>query len=200
MSASTTAERADGRERIVACALELLHRDHPDDLSIREVSRRAGVSSGTPYHHFGDKAGLLAACARVGWADLTTRIRAVDRDDPIAAQLRQIAHAYFDFALANPGCYRLMMSRLFHDAARFGDLDTLRAEAMGEVTSRIPVPDAPPADPIAAKSRAMGLWSMLHGYATLRLDGAVTGEPDPDAQLSALADLFVRVALLPPQD
>ena len=38
----------------------------PAALSLRDLARRAGVSHAAPTHHFGDKAGLLAALAAAG--------------------------------------------------------------------------------------------------------------------------------------
>ncbi|GAA1706083.1 TetR/AcrR family transcriptional regulator [Microbacterium sediminicola] len=187
-----TAETTTGRDRIVACALELLHADRPDELSIREVSRRAGVASGTPYHHFGDKAGLLAACARVGWDDLTARLQAVDAEGAIVDQISALAAEYATFAFENPGCYRLMMARRFDDPSRFADLDARRAVALEAVIGRLASSPSRPAE----KSRAMAMWSMMHGYVMLRLDGAATGDGDPEAQLQALAEMVARIAVL----
>lgn len=185
------------REHLVSCALELLHRDHPEDLSIREVARRAGVSSGAPYHHFGDKPGLLAACARVGWEALIERLEGLDHAPAIEQQLTRCAQAYLDYALTNAGCYRLMMSRLFYDVARYRDLDELRARAMGGVIARIDRSGVVGHDPAVLKARGIGLWSILHGYAILRLDGSVQGMPTPQQQQDQLVSLAVRLALLP---
>lgn len=179
------------------CALELLHRDHPEDLSIREVARRAGVSSGAPYHHFGDKPGLLAACARVGWEALIERLEAVGHECSVEQQLTQSAEAYLGYALDNAGCYRLMMSRLFYDVERYHELDDLRARAMGGVIDRIARSGAVGCDPAVLKARGIGLWSMVHGYAILRLDGSVKGVPTPQQQVNELVALAVRMALLP---
>jgi len=187
---------AGARDYLVTCALELLNRDHPEDLSIREVARRAGLSSGAPYHHFGDKPGLLAACAEVGWSELTAVLEAVEGSDPIERQLAAIAHVYLDYALANAGCYRLMMSRLFYDEQRYQTLKQLRDDAMGGVTARIARAGAVGEDPQVLKARGIGLWSMLHGYATLRLDGSLKGLPTPEQQRRGVVELAVRMALL----
>lgn len=193
---SAKPSQGDSRAHLVACALELLHRDHPEDLSIREVARRAGVSSGAPYHHFGDKPALLAACARVGWEALIERLESIDHEPSIERQLARCAEAYLDYAFANAGCYRLMMSRLFYDVERFGELDELRARAMGGVIDRIARSGAVSRDPAVLKSRGVGLWSMLHGYAILRLDGSVKGLPTPTQQRDDLVALAVRMTLL----
>nr|WP_255216367.1 TetR/AcrR family transcriptional regulator [Pseudenhygromyxa sp. WMMC2535] len=175
----------------------MLHRDHPDDLSIREVARRAGVSSGAPYHHFGDKPGLLAACAKVGWEALIQDLEALDHAPPIDEQLSHCSAAYLGYAFANAGCYRLMMSRLFYDVERFSELDELRARAMGGIIQRIADSGAIGHDQALLKARGIGVWSVLHGYAILRLDGSLKGEPTPAEQQAELVTLAIRMALLP---
>ncbi len=185
------------RTRLVECALNLLHRDHPEDLSIREVARRAGLSSGAPYHHFGDKPGLLAACAEVGWHALSDQLDEVAHDDPVDVQLKDSAEVYLEYARANAGCYRLMMSRLFYDEDRYRTLQELRDQAMGKVIARIARAGVIGNDPAVLKARGIGMWSMLHGYATLRLDGSLKGLPTPEQQREVLVALAVRMALLP---
>ena len=105
---------------------------------------------------------------------------------------------YLDYALTNAGCYRLMMSRLFYDVERFAELDELRARAMGGIIDRIARSNAVGTDAAVLKARGIGLWSMLHGYAVLRLDGSVTGKPKPARQRDELVALAVRMTLLPP--
>ncbi|TNE87427.1 MAG: TetR/AcrR family transcriptional regulator [Deltaproteobacteria bacterium] len=189
---------ADLRTRLVACALSLLDHEHPDDLSIREVTRLAGASSGAPYHHFGDKRGLLAACADVAWRDLRQAMDgAADPTDDLVAQLRARALAYLAFALANPGQYRLLMSRLFDDAERFPNLVEQRAEAMRGVMLLIAHSGVAGNDALALKQRGLAIWSMLHGFAELALDGGWASEEGFDAKRVGVVDLAVRAALLP---
>ena len=42
-------------------AIQLLAERGLTHISLREVARKAGVSHNAPYHHFGDKQGLLKA-------------------------------------------------------------------------------------------------------------------------------------------
>ncbi len=185
----STSSQSSGRDRLVACAFDMLREGDPADVSIREVSRRAGVASGTPYHHFGDRDGLLAACARVGWEELAAALADVDDALDADAQMAAIARAYLGFAFANPGLYRLMMSAGAGNAIHAQDIVVVRSEAMGQVTRRL----AGRGDDAAAlKARGTALWSLAHGYAMLRLAGAVTG--DADEQVESIAAAMVRLA------
>ena len=186
----------DLREKLVASALELLHRDHPEDLSIREVARLAGASSGAPYHHFGDKTGLLAACAMVGWKELIAQLEAPSSAVPVVEQLQAQGQAYLDYALHKPGRYRLMMSRLFQDPERFSELREQRALAMRGVLHLIAQSGTAGTDPVVIKQRGVATWSMLHGYALLCLDGSIRPLPTASQQAEAVR-LAMRMALLP---
>ena len=186
----------DLREHLVKCTLALLNVSQPEALSVREVARQAGVSSGAPYHHFGDKTGLLAACAEVGWLDLLARLEAVDPTAALDVQLQNQARVYVTFALERPGPYRLMMSSVFDDQGRFSHLAAYRARAMRSMLTLIALSGAAGTDAVRIKQRGVAVWSLLHGYAILKLDGAIAARA-ADGTTSAVLQLAVRAALLP---
>lgn len=188
--------RPNPRDELIAIALEMLDGDHPEDLSIREVARRAGLTSGAPYHHFGDKVGLLAACAEVAWEALCTQLEDVDEGASLEAAVHHKASVYIDYALSNPGAYRLMTSRLLVEE-RFAEVAALRMRAMRDLVALIAssVPVVP--DPKWAWRRSMAVWSLLHGYVTLVIDGAVAATKQ-DALTQETCRMAARLALLDP--
>src|SRR5271155_944702 len=79
--------------------------------SLREVTRRAGVSHNAPYNHFADKRDLLAAVAAAGFATLGERVVAAPSGIKNAqTALVRSALAYVTFGVENPAHYRLMFS------------------------------------------------------------------------------------------
>lgn len=64
--------RLPSRERIITAALELLAEGGYPAVSIAAICKRADVATASLYHHFGDKAGLLAALIAHS-AAITTR-------------------------------------------------------------------------------------------------------------------------------
>lgn len=156
-------------------------------LSLRAVARRAHVSAAAVYRHFADKDALLAAIAAQGFARLNAAfaqaLADARRRAPLA-RLRALGLAYIGFALAHPGLYRLMFG-----SARpaFGRYAALEAEAgrawqsLGEAVAA--------AWPSGASARTLNgaivaAWSIVHGYAVLRLEGQLARfAPDafPDA-------------------
>src|SRR5260370_5277199 len=57
---------------LIATALKLVEENDVSALTLREVARRAGVTHGAPYHHFRNKAALLAVLAEEGYRALYT--------------------------------------------------------------------------------------------------------------------------------
>src|SRR5271167_4185022 len=79
--------------------------------SLREVTRRAGVSHNAPYNHFADKRDLLAAVAAAGFATLGERIvTATSGIEDAQTALVKSALVYVNFGVENPAHYRLMFS------------------------------------------------------------------------------------------
>jgi AcrR family transcriptional regulator len=101
----------DLRAELVAQALELARAD-PDGLSLREVTRRAGVSPAAAYRHFRDRSALLAALATEIQLRMAERMRpgAQEADDPAQRallRLRAVGLGYIGFAVEEPGWFEL---------------------------------------------------------------------------------------------
>ena len=97
----------DARERLLAAAFEIATRDGVDAVSTRAVCTAAGVQAPSPYHHFGDRSGLIRAVADAAFEEYFHRkdtATPVDDTDPRA---RVVAgrDAPIAFALAYPGLY-----------------------------------------------------------------------------------------------
>jgi AcrR family transcriptional regulator len=84
-----------------------------DGLTIRGVARAVGIAPASIYQHFSDRAALVQGLLDHEYGRLTTLMR--EADEAVAAgDVVRRAHAqidaYCDFALGNPGHYRLMLS------------------------------------------------------------------------------------------
>lgn len=97
----TLRARADSRERLLLTLDALLEHRHPDEVSLREVARHAGVSHGLPGYYFQDRRGLLTAYAAEGFrilAEMEQAAAARVADQPPAVQLAELGIAYVAFA------------------------------------------------------------------------------------------------------
>lgn len=147
----------------------LLDRD-PEALSLRQAAREVGVSANAPYRHFADKDALLASVAAEGFKTLTEAFRAASNTDG-RKRLEAIGEAYSEFAAAEPGMVRVMFGPRLRAVTRDPGLDEAEREAFAELVRA--VEESGDGDsPEEAIRAAVGIWSVIHGFATLRADGA----------------------------
>jgi AcrR family transcriptional regulator len=88
------------------------------------VARKAGVTHAAPYHHFQNKAALLAILAEGGYRALyTEQLQAAAKagTDPVA-RLQAIGLAYVRFAVHHPGHFRVMFRSDPADWAKYSSL------------------------------------------------------------------------------
>jgi AcrR family transcriptional regulator len=177
-------ETRDLKSRLAAAARQRLERDGLEALTLRAVARDVGVSHMAPYRHFDSKDALLAAVAEQGFHALTRTMAASRPGSWVGA-------AYVAFALDNPGLYRLMFSGKLAPFDRFPALVAAGANAFQmclqacgtDATS----PQARPDD--ARRRAAVALWSIVHGLATLAMEGLVTlpaPGPQREAEIAAI--------------
>src|SRR5258708_20609596 len=114
----------DLRNALIQAGLELLAEGGAQELDLRKVARRAGVSHAAPYRHFADKQALIAAINEEGFHWLAERIQATLHevpDEPFE-QLLGVALAYVRFAEAHPWLMREMFSGLTIERETFASL------------------------------------------------------------------------------
>ena len=150
---------------LVAGAVEVLAEVGPSALSLREVARRAGVSHAAPAHHFGDKAGLLTAVAADGFNRLADELEE-------AADFLEVGVAYVRFAVSHEAHFGVMFRPELHRLD-----DPALVEAKARAAARL----YPAAGSVEA---GVAAWSMVHGFATLWIDGALPPGLPADAEVA----------------
>ncbi len=160
----------------MAAAERILEQDGVPGLTLRAAAREAGASHAAPKNHFGDLTGLLSELAAVGFRRFTNCLRiAASAETAPRAKLVAIGRAYVQFAVANPGLFQLMFRGEKLDVAR----PALR-DAIQESSSILPAalramhPDvdiAPHSHSLPGAAQMVGVWSRVHGFAMLLLDG-----------------------------
>ena len=169
MSTSARARRryhhGDLPATLLQVAGKILEKEGVEDLSLRALARRAGVSHAAPYRHFPDRESLLAALAAEGFAMLGE----AQRQAAAAAGLRGMGEAYVRFALGHPQRFRLM----FGGTVRIAKHPALREVATrtfdglsGALAARVP-------EAKDARDSSIAAWAMVHGLAQLLLEDRV---------------------------
>jgi len=189
-------------EALVERARALLRSDGLAALSLREVARREGVSHAAAYRHFRARTALLAAVATTGFVALRERLEAAvaEARTPLDG-LGVIGASYVRFAFDEPHLFRLMYGPELAARAEHPALETAAREAFGVVPAC--VREAQQAKQVRREpvlELALIAWSLVHGIATLALDGqlADAGMTAADAErFVERADRVLRRGLLP---
>jgi AcrR family transcriptional regulator len=188
----------DLKRALTHAALSLVAERGPKGFTLTEAARRAGVSAAAPYRHFADKAHLLATVAEQGFLELHTALTTAAADaasDP-AARLISIGRAYVRWAVDHPDHYRVMFGA-DNDKAQHPSLAVAAGQAFGDLLGVITLCQA------AGKLRgqepgqvAGPLWSLVHGIASLAIDGELRNvgiDQDPEDMVAdALSAFFGR--------
>ena len=172
---------SDLREQVLAASLALIEEEGVAALSLREVAHRAGVSHQAPYHHFGHKEAIVAELVARGFTRLAERLEATEhaRGTP-SRRLMLAGRAYVDFALEETASFRIMFRSELVDPGAFPAARDAGARAYAPLVRLVGACHAQGRTPragTAASERIEALvtmhWSLVHGLATLFLDGSL---------------------------
>jgi AcrR family transcriptional regulator len=166
--------RPDLRTEVLKASLALIQEGGLDRLSMREVARKAGVSHQAPYHYFVDREAILAAIAGEGFSKLgQSLIRAAAQAgaEPVKA-VESMGRAYVEFALRHPAYFQAMFRADAVPLDRYPDARKREDEAFGKLVEGIGQAFAN--EPAEVRRRiAIACWAMVHGLATLILEGSL---------------------------
>lgn len=166
----------DLKTAILDAAEEALSEKSLDALSMRELARRAGVSSGAPYHHFGDRTGLIVALCQRGFSRLGLKLQNANKKNGLKAMTKE----YLSFAQDHPALYQLM----FSNEATMGDgaeLLTPYGAPLFDLLEEVILKETGSGNRRKANLAAISVWCFMHGAANLSV------APPLQARLGSLA-------------
>jgi AcrR family transcriptional regulator len=174
---------ADLRQRVLDASVALIKDEGLAALSMREVARRAGVSHQAPYHHFPDREAILAAIAEEGFVELVARMReARAKPGTPGDRLVTLGRAYLAFAIDRNAHFRVMFRPELVSLDRFPDAKCRADDAFQELVG---VVDELLREGLGRRDDSMPAacfaWAMVHGLASLMLDGPLAKKV-PDAR------------------
>ena len=188
----------DLKEQVLEASVQLIAERGLAGLSMREVARRAGVSHQAPYHYFDDRAAILAALVERGFGRLAERMEDASRTGTAKHRLERVGQAYVAFALEEPVYFRLMFRPELTELKRFPTAGAAGALAFS-VLQRLVGEKAGARIEQAKREATVSMhWSLVHGLATLLVDGPLGAEfPDPavrDRHVEYVLRLFTEDA------
>lgn len=181
------------RDRILDVSLDIILKQGFDNLSIRKIASRLGVTATTIYNYYSGKDELNLMIRVRGFETLYAMLKTkYDASDDIEAQLEGMVRAYVKFGLTYPGYYDLMFNLhtpKYLDYVGTGIEDTAHFEKQTAlkcldlfaqpVVGYLGIDNDQGVDFI--QFMLIKYWSDLHGLITLynsRLFHEVTGEAD----------------------
>ncbi|MBU3921715.1 MAG: TetR/AcrR family transcriptional regulator [Alphaproteobacteria bacterium] len=189
MSREKSFHHGNLRHALIEAALDLLDTDGSAGVTIRAVAAKAGVSHAAPANHFKDRKALLTGVAKSEFKHIWRQI-----ESGLVSRTTNRARMFLDtianYAVAHPNRYDLLWRTdlVDHSDADLAPLlDNLYASLCAEL-AREPSHAGRDIDTVA-----VALWSMMHGYVSLRLSGMfqpaedrLTSEPRYEALMSLL--------------
>ena len=166
-------DRAARRRLIVTTARKLAEAQGWDAVTTRRLSDEIEYSQPVLYKHFSSMDDIAAAVAVDGFDELAIALAHARSGAATPEQaLRQIAHAYIDFAQQNPALYDAMFIRTttlgFATAEAPQQLSAAFAELRAVVTAVAHEQDV--------DTRTEVIWAALHGLITLTRSGRLRPE------------------------
>ncbi|MBX3578955.1 MAG: TetR/AcrR family transcriptional regulator [Rhizobiaceae bacterium] len=185
----------DLRKALLEAAERELDEKGIEAFSLRGVAKRAGVSHAAPAHHFKDTAALLTALAAVAAERFYHAMKArqaMARPDP-HAQFIASGVGYIDFAVQNPGLFKLMFGS---ERPKSDDPSLVEHATNGFMVLVKDVADMTRRNPMEVdegRLDVMAAWGLVHGVANLLVAGRgfvidALLERDGDAALERLID------------
>jgi AcrR family transcriptional regulator len=160
------------REALLESAIGLIAEAGPAGFTLREVTRRAGVSHNAPYRHFSNRDDLIAAIATEGFRHLIqVMLRAAAGGVSAFDSLRRAGLAYITFALGRPEHFSVMFDAPTHVTSDHSELSKAADEAFSTLLNLVQSCQSEGRLPGDSHEFALLAWSMVHGIAKLATSG-----------------------------
>lgn len=170
---------------MLKAAVDFIAEHGPDGLSFRQVAAAAGVSHQAPYHHFTDRQGIFQAIALEGFTRFGAALRAAEQRRDIDTSTA-LMEGYVEFALANPGHFRVMFRTDLTGIEWDADLSRVADLSFDVLVDHVRSVLGPRASIEDIRELVVTMWSTAHGLATLLLDGPLEDKVGPIVDRAAL--------------
>jgi AcrR family transcriptional regulator len=167
----------DLKNALIQAGIDILSEQGLNALSLRKVAQRAGVSHSAPYAHFTDKQALIAAISTEGYRKLFDCLAAAVeqyRHDPLR-QLIEASWAYVQFAQREPAHFKITLSGVVEKEQEYPAFVEMTEKAFALVVRLTQsCQQAGILRPGPPNQMAVSVWSMVHGFTSLILEGQIS--------------------------
>ncbi len=161
---------ADLREACIQEAMAIIEVSGIEELSLREISRRLGVSHQAPYKHFPSRDHILAEIVSRAFNAFAQHLDDQPYTDDPRANLESMGRAYLSYALTRPLRYRLMFGTPLPDPKQHPEMMKSAQHAFALLHGCIArmmlkVDEKDGVNKVARD--ALFVWSTIHGLASI---------------------------------
>ncbi len=152
-------------DAILETAIEILERDGPDALSMRNLAEALEIKAPSLYRHYADRAALERAIVDAGTRELHERVKQKLDGQTAVAAVQTASNAYLEFARERPHLYDLMLGPCPPDRP---PIPTESGKALWNALLAVVGSLTGNPDDTAA---TVALWAFLHGFICLERSG-----------------------------
>lgn len=164
------------RDDLILAGAELLKSKSLEEISLRSVARKAGVSHVAMYHHFTNKNALFAAIAEFGFqryfVSYQNELQKTDHD--FIGRFRALGLNYVQFILNNQQFARIMFGGVGLNLNQYPSLASVSRRTYRQLREMIQMGQRLGyLKQGKAKEKTLASWAMIHGIAMLFLEGRI---------------------------
>ena len=187
----------DLRQACVREALTIIETSGVEGLSLREVSRRLGVSHQAPYKHFPSRDHILAEIVRQAYEAFAQYLEERPTTGDPQEDLEEMGRAYVTYALTHPLQYRLMFGSPLPDPQEHPEMMSQAKYAyslLRDGIDQLPERAGDPGDGTCTDFDALFIWSTLHGLSSILHSHAIQTLEFPEEVLNeAATEILMRI-------
>ncbi len=177
--------------------MAIIEQDGVEELSLREVARRLGVSHQAPYKHFPSRDHILAELVSRSYTTFAEHLESRPRTGDPDQDLGAMGVAYLEYAFAHPLQYRLMFGTSLPDPEEHPEMMRNARHAFAllqEGIEDLHRARSGPGPHGRTDFDALFIWFTLHGLAGIMQSRVVeTLDLPPDAAERMAPEVLERI-------
>jgi AcrR family transcriptional regulator len=190
----------DLREACLEEAMSIIERNGVEELSLREVARRLGVSHQAPYKHFPSRDHILAELVSRSYTAFAGHLEDRPKTGDPEQDLESMGRAYLEYAFAHPLQYRLMFGTPLPDSERHPEMMRNAQHAFALLQEGIEALHGSfrgPGPHRRTDFDALSVWFTLHGMTSVMHSRVIETLELPDAPPDVIAaEVLARIGWL----
>lgn len=154
---------------MVRLAVELISTHGVEELTLRKLGARLGVSPTAIYRHFSDKEDLMTRLAIEGFVEFTHTLLLAPKPGSPERPIVRMAIAYILFAHERPAYYRVMFGGNIKERRQTEALMIAGERSFAVLSDEVAreIEAGRLRANLNPKQVAVSIWSLLHGFANL---------------------------------